>query len=269
MTRLFVSDLDQTFLDDKRHFNKPRFEALLDDLAASGDQFAIATGRDEKWVKNKFGKLADRVHLVTGNGATWRVNGSETLHERNIDMTVLPQLETLLLQPEFSAIRVIAFSANNMYQLSGLDDEKDGIKADVTQTYPNIIVVDHLADIKEPLVSVTGAFSSANAQAVIDVVDNDHLPLHVTTSGYGTVDILAAGVNKATSLAKLIRQIDIKPADLLVFGDGMNDLEMMQLAGQTYIMPNSDERLFGRGYHVVANDNNHDGVLAEIEKIIA
>ena len=269
MTRLFVSDLDQTFLDGKRHFNKPRFEALLDDLAANGDQFAIATGRDEKWVKNKFGKLADRVHLVTGNGATWRVNGSEILHERNIDIAVLPKLETLLLRPEFSAIRVIAFSANNMYQLSGLEDDTDGIKADVTQTYPNIIVVDHLADIKEPLVSVTGAFSSANAQAVIDVVDNDHLPLHVTTSGYGTVDILAAGVNKATSLAKLIRQIDIKPADLLVFGDGMNDLEMMQLAGQTYIMPNSDERLFGRGYHVVANDNDHDGVLAEIEKIIA
>lgn len=269
MTRLFVSDLDQTFLDGKRHFNEPRFAAVLDKLEANGDQFAIATGRDEKWVRNKFGELAGRVHLVTGNGATWRVNGSDTLHVRNVDVDVLPKLESLLLRAEFAAVRVIAFSANNMYKLAGLADNEDDENADVRQTYPNIISVEHLEDIDEPLVSVTGAFSKAHAEEVIDVVDSNELPLHVTTSGYGTVDILAAGVNKATSLAKLIDQIAIRPEDLVVFGDGMNDLEMMQLAGQTYIMPNSDKRLFGRGYKIAEYDNEHDGVLTEIEKILA
>jgi len=35
-----------------------------------------------------------------------------------------------------------------------------------------------------------------------------------------------------------------------------------------YIMPNSDERLFGRGYREALFDNEHDGVLATLETII-
>ena len=66
----------------------------------------------------------------------------------------------------------------------------------------------------------------------------------------------------------MIAELQLAPEDLTVFGDGMNDLEMMQLAGEVYIMPNSDERLFGRGYREALFDNEHDGVLATLETII-
>ena len=55
---------------------------------------------------------------------------------------------------------------------------------------------------------------------------------------------------------------------MTVFGDGMNDLEMMELAGQVYVMPNADERLFNRGFNMADLDNEHDGVLAKLEEII-
>lgn len=268
MTRLFVTDLDQTFLNSERQFNVARFTTILDQLDERGDQFAIATGRDENWVRNKFGKLVDRMHLVTGNGATWRVKGSEQLHVRNINASALKKLEDILTSDAFETIGVIAFSADNMYNLAGLQELPENMQDYMAQVYPNMETVAHLIDIPELLTSVTGIFPPIHSEEAIALIDDNQLPLHATTSGYGTVDILAEGVNKATSLTMLIDQIDLAPEDLTVFGDGMNDLEMMQLAGDVYIMPNSDDRLFGRGYNVVTNDSDHDGVLETLEKIM-
>lgn len=268
MTRLFVTDLDQTFLNSERQFNVARFTTILDQLDERGDQFAIATGRDENWVRNKFGKLVDRMHLVTGNGATWRVKGSEQLHVRNINASALKKLEDILTSDAFETIGVIAFSADNMYNLVGLQELPENMQDYMAQVYPNMETVAHLTDIPELLTSVTGIFPPIHSEEAIALIDDNQLPLHATTSGYGTVDILAEGVNKATSLTMLIDQIDLAPEDLTVFGDGMNDLEMMQLAGNVYIMPNSDDRLFGRGYNVVTNDSDHDGVLETLEKIM-
>ena len=245
-----------------------RFTTILDQLDERGDQFAIATGRDENWVRNKFGKLVDRMHLVTGNGATWRVKGSEQLHVRNINASALKKLEDILTSDAFETIGVIAFSADNMYNLAGLQELPENMQDYMAQVYPNMETVAHLTDIPELLTSVTGIFPPIHSEEAIALIDDNQLPLHATTSGYGTVDILAEGVNKATSLTMLIDQIDLAPEDLTVFGDGMNDLEMMQLAGNVYIMPNSDDRLFGRGYNVVTNDSDHDGVLETLEKIM-
>ncbi|WP_439819090.1 HAD-IIB family hydrolase [Weissella paramesenteroides] len=268
MTRLFVTDLDQTFLNSERQFNVARFTTILNQLDERGDQFAIATGRDENWVRNKFGKLVDRMHLVTGNGATWRVKGSEQLHVRNINASALKKLEDILTSDAFETIGVIAFSADNMYNLAGLQELPENMQDYMAQVYPNMETVAHLTEIPELLTSVTGIFPPIHSEEAIALIDDNQLPLHATTSGYGTVDILAEGVNKATSLTMLIDQIDLAPEDLTVFGDGMNDLEMMQLAGNVYIMPNSDDRLFGRGYNVVTNDSDHDGVLETLEKIM-
>lgn len=268
MTRLFVTDLDQTFLNSERQFNVARFTTILNQLDERGDQFAIATGRDENWVRNKFGKLVDRMHLVTGNGATWRVKGSEQLHVRNINTSALKKLEDILISDAFETIGVIAFSADNMYNLAGLQELPENMQDYMAQVYPNMETVAHLTEIPELLTSVTGIFPPIHSEEAIALIDDNQLPLHATTSGYGTVDILAEGVNKATSLTMLIDQIDLAPEDLTVFGDGMNDLEMMQLAGNVYIMPNSDDRLFGRGYNVVTNDSDHDGVLETLEKIM-
>ena len=127
---------------------------------------------------------------------------------------------------------------------------------------------DHLTDIPQPLASVTAIFDVPSSNEAIRRINASGMPLHPTTSGYGAVDILAEGVNKATSLSALINKLSLAPDQLTVFGDGMNDLEMMELAGQVYVMPNADERLFNRGFGMADLDNEHDGVLAKLEEII-
>ena len=268
MTQLFVTDLDQTFLHSDLTFNAAWFAEILDQIDARGDQFAIATGRETKWVKMKFGDLADRVHLVTNNGASWQARGSQDIHVKTIKHDILPDLEEALLAGHPDA-GIHAYTATDMYRLNGYADLGTEFQAFAEKVYQTIKMVDHLADIPDPVVSVTAVVDVDESEATLARVRDLQGPLHPTTSGYGSIDILPADVNKATSLTELIAELGIASADVTVFGDGMNDLEMMQLAGKVYLMPNSDERLFGRGFDQVTRDNNHDGVLAKLADILA
>ena len=42
------------------------------------------------------------------------------------------------------------------------------------------------------------------------------------------LDILPPGVNKGTTLARLVRQLEVDPEDVLVAGDTLNDLDMLE-----------------------------------------
>ena len=62
-----------------------------------------------------------------------------------------------------------------------------------------------------------------------------HLGLHEVTYFVGWsawLDIAPDGVNKATALAEVCADLGVSPADVLAFGDGRNDIEMLRWAGR-------------------------------------
>ena len=62
-----------------------------------------------------------------------------------------------------------------------------------------------------------------------------HLGLHGVTYFVGWsawLDIAPEGVNKATALAEVAEGLGVGAADVLAFGDGRNDIEMLRWAGR-------------------------------------
>jgi hydroxymethylpyrimidine pyrophosphatase-like HAD family hydrolase len=62
-----------------------------------------------------------------------------------------------------------------------------------------------------------------------------HLGLHGVTYFVGWsawLDIAPEGVNKATALAEVALGLGVPAADVLAFGDGRNDIEMLRWAGR-------------------------------------
>ena len=93
--------------------------------------------------------------------------------------------------------------------------------------------------------------------------------LHTTGSGFGTVDILAPGVNKRTGLEKLGEIWNIKPEEMAAFGDNGNDLEMLRYVKYPFVMPNAEDFMKVRIDNLAVNDNNHNGVIDTIEALLA
>ena len=55
---------------------------------------------------------------------------------------------------------------------------------------------------------------------------------------------------------------------MLVFGDAENDLEMLTMFKNSFLMKNGLDELKAKVNYVTKKDNNHDGVIFEIKNFI-
>jgi hydroxymethylpyrimidine pyrophosphatase-like HAD family hydrolase len=76
----------------------------------------------------------------------------------------------------------------------------------------------------------------------------------------------AHGVTKATALAVLAERHEIKPSQVVAFGDMPNDLPMLSWAGTSYAVANAHPRVLAAVDHVTAA-NNDDGVARVLEEL--
>jgi hydroxymethylpyrimidine pyrophosphatase-like HAD family hydrolase len=73
-----------------------------------------------------------------------------------------------------------------------------------------------------------------------------HLGMHGVTYyiGWGSwLDIAPDGVNKATALAEVAAGFGVRAADVLAFGDGRNDVEMLRWAGHGVAMGDAPDEV--------------------------
>lgn len=81
------------------------------------------------------------------------------------------------------------------------------------------------------------------------------------------IEFVHPEVNKARSLAKAAELSGIGRRDVLAFGDGDNDREMLAWAGVGAAMGNAGDGVREQA-DIVVPDNNSDGVAATIEKFL-
>lgn len=94
-----------------------------------------------------------------------------------------------------------------------------------------------------------------------------HVGVLPTTSGVPFIEMSAAGVSKATTLALLAEERGIDAADVVVFGDSANDIEMITWAGLGIAMGNALPAVLAAADQV-APQNTDDGVAVVIERLL-
>lgn len=87
-----------------------------------------------------------------------------------------------------------------------------------------------------------------------------------TTSGHGSIDLIVPGCHKASGLKRLAERWGISPEQCAAFGDGRNDIEMLNYCGYSYAMENAPENVKNAARYVCLS-NEEDGVLVTLEKL--
>ena len=93
--------------------------------------------------------------------------------------------------------------------------------------------------------------------------------LTFTRANEMTMDIINKGVSKATGAQQMIKQLNIARSNTYAFGDGLNDLEMIELVGTGVAMANGFQGLKATADFVTASafdDGNFKG-LKELKLI--
>ncbi|MDE7490853.1 HAD-IIB family hydrolase, partial [Streptococcus agalactiae] len=135
---------------------------------------------------------------------------------------------------------------------------------------PNFIYKDHLLPLDDDRYFQMTLWVNENlvSEMLLDISEhfkNHHIRL--TSSGFGCIDVLPADVNKADGIAILLEKWGLKQDQVMVFGDGGNDVEMLRAANISYAMSNAPEEIKAIAkYQTVSNDQ--DGVLETIENFL-
>ncbi|EQC69530.1 hypothetical protein HSISB1_771 [Streptococcus sp. HSISB1] len=87
-------------------------------------------------------------------------------------------------------------------------------------------------------------------------------------SGFGAIDVVLPGVDKAFGIKELMKLENISSNQVMAFGDGDNDLAMLELAEYSYAMENATERVKSTA-SFIAPANTKFGVFQVIEKYLA
>ncbi|ORX76828.1 hypothetical protein BCR32DRAFT_208588, partial [Anaeromyces robustus] len=80
------------------------------------------------------------------------------------------------------------------------------------------------------------------------------------------VEYLPHQTNKGTSLARLMKYLNISKDEVVAFGDGLNDIQFLQNVGWPIAMENACDEL--KQYaKIITKPNSEDGVAFLLEKI--
>lgn len=88
-----------------------------------------------------------------------------------------------------------------------------------------------------------------------------------SNSSLKRLSINPKGVNKASALENLGKDLNIKLEEMIFFGDGLNDLEVMEKVGCSVAMENALEEVKNKA-KFITKSNNDNGVAIYLEKIL-
>lgn len=88
-----------------------------------------------------------------------------------------------------------------------------------------------------------------------------------TLSGAPFVEVMAEDVTKASGLARLCEHLGVDRADVIAFGDALNDVEMLRWAGHGVAMADAADVVQDAADETTSS-NDDDGVARVIERML-
>lgn len=259
MYRVIASDLDGTLLNPAHRVSevtKQTIHALL----AKDKKFIIATGRhhiDVKAIKEAIG--AD-IYLITSNGARVHNAQGDLVFSQNIAPEIAQQLSELTLPTGVQAniFRDDDWFINEESQelLEFSQDSTFSYEiADLPQLDKHGIAKFFFCGPHEQLVTIEKQIKAQFADAV-----------NISFSLPKCLEVMDISVNKASALTEVLKLKGFTLADTIAFGDGMNDVEMLQAVDKGLIMGNASNMLkTALPEHEVIESSADDGVARYIK----
>ena len=258
--KVIATDMDGTFLNSQMDYNREQFAQLFAKMQEKGIRFVAISGNQYYQIASFFEDYTDKMTIVGENGSYFVENDHflnsyplpievvrgvlDYLAERQLDDELVLSGEVCAYILARSSPEAIAFFKKYHSKLE-LVDSFESLPDDRFLKFSFNTPEEETYQIIDDLKAILG-----------DVID-------ATTSGHGNIDIIGKGKNKGTAMQELLDHWNLSSEQLLAFGDGGNDHEMLELASYSYAMGNAPEATKQVAKHV-APTNDDNGVLSVI-----
>ncbi len=269
--RLIAFDLDGTLLDNQKRLSFRNAEALKK-CVAQGIEIVPCTGRIWPGVPDCIRELPGIHYAITTNGAVVEdLRAHRVLDERK--MSWQKAVEILTLGQQFDTMYDAYAGGISLGEARFIDNmERFGLPVflqqmirSTRQVVPDVIA--RVTELAQPVEKVNYFFSDMEERSRARKVLEARGDVIVSSSYSYNLEINEPGANKGEALLRLAKHLGLKPEQTMGFGDGENDMTMVQMAGIGVAMANGMECVKAAADYVTAV-NDEDGVAAALEWLL-
>lgn len=260
MTPYYIfMDIDRTLIGPD-HKADPRTLDAIHRYQEAGHQFFIATGRILKSAHLVADSLGLDLNYVASNGAVTDFAGtvSKTLMGPDALAGVWDVLAEHGLPAHFFTLDKIIQVADTL-ELGR--DGKNRLGGFLEKDYIHAQSKDELLDWADDIVNGIAIDQAVTPRLHAARADLTDLSAVTTSSSFpNNVELTPNGISKATAITAFCAQQGIPLSQTIAFGDGRNDLEMLQAVGHGVAMANAiPEVAAAASDHTTAFDDNGIG----------
>ncbi|MBS1229289.1 MAG: Cof-like hydrolase [Proteobacteria bacterium] len=262
--RLIACDMDGTLLDDEQAIHDD-FWPLIEQLQARGIVFCPASGRQYYNLLERFEPIAEQLIFIAENGS-YVVRGGRELSSECLSRDAARELIGVARELALSGadIGVVLCGKRSAY----IERSDRDFVAQVDKYYHRLEIVDDLREIEDSLLKLAVFAFDSSERVVYPVFSRFRATHQVVVSGANWLDVMAPLANKGAGLRHIQQALRVTREQTMVFGDFLNDLEMMDEAAYSFAMANAHPLLKARA-RFLAPGNADNGVVRTIKSVLA
>lgn len=262
--KLVAVDIDGTFVRSDYTYDIPRFKHILSRMQNAGCNFVVASGNQYYQLRDLFPGYYDELSFVAENGAFVK-DRKELVFTANMAKETVDFVIDIC--DEYPEVLNVLCGVNSAYCQRGTVSQDFFELTNIY--YHRLQWTDDFKDVKDQILKFAPTVPEEKTYFYYDIF-RKRLKGRVepTTSGHGSIDLIVPGCHKASGLKRLAERWGISPGQCAAFGDGGNDIEMLNYCGYSFAMENAPQNVKNAA-KCVCPSNEEDGVLVTLEKLFA
>jgi len=261
--KAIVVDMDGTFLNEEKTYDRERFLRLKKMMNERGMHFVVASGNQYDRLIEYFPDFGENLFYIADNGADIRYHG-ETLAAQTLPKELYPVL-IAYIKTHFKQAHMILTGKNGVYAAK---DEQAQFLEMAYFFYPKIDLIDFSEPIEDDIFKFGLNFPAEivhEAVAELQQVFGDRV--QIVASGHGAIDVVSKEAGKEVGIQKMLEFFDLKPEEIAVFGDNYNDIGMFKQTKNSFAPSNAvrDIKILAKE---IIGSNEQQAVLEKMETLI-
>lgn len=263
MIKLIISDLDGTFLNEHGDFNRALFHDIKKLIHDKHVAFALCTGKQCERVEELFGNDAENFWILGDSATRIKHRGEyvyQSLIKNLLGQQIIATLEAISREPV-----IIACTPEGAFIKSSTDPV---MEEKVKKSYTRVTKVNAFTDIPYDFVKISLYDSKGRCPTFKPFLHEFFDKAYIVVSEDAWIDIADTGVHKGHTVEKLQAILGVSKDETMAFGDGLNDIELMEMATFSFAMRNAfDETKAAANF--ITGYNYEDAVMTTIQRVLS
>ena len=262
--KVFAFDLDGTLVNSKKEL-LPSSKKAIFELINNGAHIVLVSGRTYEGVL----PIAQELELDKNGGFICSYNGGliknptdgKIIFDKKFSYEETKEIHDFLSLNNISSITYKnkdIFTTDEINEYMLYEEKCLGVNV---KKVPSLDLY-----IRDGVNKLLGTDKPEKINGIIGLLKNRFPYIEAYTSAEFFLEITPKGIMKSTSLKILLDSLNLTQNDLFAFGDGNNDISMLDFAHTSIVMENASEEVKKHGKYIT-HSCDEDGISYAINKI--